>query len=342
MPSRTSARTCSSRSCSGCAGRSNGSAARCASAQRLIGLERENGALTAVRYVRGGEERRLECASVILAVGHSARDTLRALSAEGVALEPKPFSMGVRIEQRQERIDLAQYGAERAPSVPPADYKLNVHLPDGSSAYTFCMCPGGYVVAAASQTGGVVTNGMSNAARENENANAALLVTLAPEDFPYPGAFGGMQWQEELERRAFAVGGSNYHAPAQTVADFLEKRPSERLGAVHPSYRPGVTLCDLHDVLPKRITDTLEQALPALEERLTGFCRAGRGSDRAGDAQLLARAHPARQDPAGVPARALSLRRGRGLRGRHHERRRRRNALRRGRDAQRQKEEDPK
>ena len=133
------------------------------------------------------------------------------------------------------------------------------------------MCPGGYVVAAASQTGGVVTNGMSNAARENENANAALLVTLAPEDFPYPGAFGGMQWQEELERRAFAVGGSNYHAPAQTVADFLEKRPSERLGAVHPSYRPGVTLCDLHDVLPKRITDTLEQALPALEERLTGF-----------------------------------------------------------------------
>jgi len=238
---------------------------------RLIGLERENGALTAVRYVRGGEERRLECASVILAVGHSARDTLRALSAEGVALEPKPFSMGVRIEQRQERIDLAQYGAERAPSVPPADYKLNVHLPDGSSAYTFCMCPGGYVVAAASQTGGVVTNGMSNAARENENANAALLVTLAPEDFPYPGAFGGMQWQEELERRAFAVGGSNYHAPAQTVADFLEKRPSERLGTVHPSYRPGVTLCDLHDVLPKRITDTLEQALPALEERLTGF-----------------------------------------------------------------------
>ncbi len=238
---------------------------------RLIGIERENGEVAAVRYVCRGEERRLACRSVILAVGHSARDTLRALAAEGIAMEPKAFSMGVRIEQRQADIDEAQYGATRPESVPPADYKLNVRLPDGSSAYTFCMCPGGHVVAAASQPGGVVTNGMSNAAREGENANAALLVTLTPEHFPYPGAFGGMQWQEELERRAFAAGGSDYRAPAQTVADFLKRVPSERLGAVRPSYRPGVTLCDLHDVLPKCITDTLEQALPALDGRLRGF-----------------------------------------------------------------------
>jgi hypothetical protein len=135
------------------------------------------------------------------------------------------------------------------------------------------MCPGGQVVAAASEAGGVVTNGMSYSARDGENANSALLVTLHPEDFPYPGALGGMQWQRELEQAAFELGGSNYHAPAQTVGDFLAKQPSTGFGAVQPSYRPGVTPCDLHALFPPRITDTLEQAIVELGKKLTGFDR---------------------------------------------------------------------
>lgn len=238
---------------------------------RLTGLGRENGALVSCTYVQGGEERSIPCSQLILAIGHSARDTFRMLEQLGIPMEPKPFSMGVRIEHRQTDIDRAQYGGERPAAIPPADYKLSVHLPDGSSAYTFCMCPGGQVVAAASQTGGVVTNGMSNSARDGENANAALLVTLKPEDFPYPGVLGGVQWQEEIERRAFEVGGGNYRAPAQTVGDFLASRPSQTLGGVAPTYRPGVTLCDLHTVLPKRLTATLERALPALQDSLACF-----------------------------------------------------------------------
>ena len=144
-------------------------------------------------------------------------------------------------------------------------------LPDGTSAYTFCMCPGGYVVAAASEEGGVVTNGMSNCARDGQNANAALLVTLSPEDFPDKGTLGGVRYQQQLERAAFEAGGKNYHAPAQLVGDFLAHRPSTALGTVQPTYRPGVTLCDLHDVLPARITRVLENALPELDRKLHGF-----------------------------------------------------------------------
>ena len=155
--------------------------------------------------------------------------------------------------------------------LPPADYKLSVHLPDGSSAYTFCMCPGGYVVAAASQPGGIATNGMSNSDRGGENANAALLVTLRPEDFPDASPLGGMLWQEEIEQRAYRAVGETYRAPAQRVGDFLQRRPSTGAGNISPTYRPGVTWCELHEILPKKITDTLEQAIPALERSLTGF-----------------------------------------------------------------------
>ena len=135
------------------------------------------------------------------------------------------------------------------------------------------MCPGGYVVAAASEPGGVVTNGMSDHARDGENANAALLVTLNPADFPDSSPLGGMYWQRQIEQAAFRAGGSNYRAPAQLVGDFLKKQPSQALGAVHPAYRPGVTLCELHEVLPERITSVLEQALPELDKRLHGFAR---------------------------------------------------------------------
>lgn len=166
-------------------------------------------------------------------------------------------------------INISQYGEDNE-SLPAADYSLNVHLPDGTSAYTFCMCPGGEVIAAASEPGGVCTNGMSNSRRNGENANSALLVTLSPEDFPYDGPLGGMYWQRDIERAAFKASGS-YHAPAQTVGDFIAHMKSEGEGGVLPSYRPGVLWCDLHDVLPERITSVLENALPELGRKLNGF-----------------------------------------------------------------------
>ena len=183
-------------------------------------------------------------------------------------MEPKPFAMGVRIEQRQQTVDMAQYGT-LIPALPPADYKLVEHL-DNETVYTFCMCPGGQVVAAASEKGRIATNGMSNADRDGENANAALLVTLNPRDFPYAGPLGGMQWQREIEEKAYSVSGS-YRAPAQKVGDFLAGKASTEAGSVKPSYRPGVTWCDLHQVLPEKITGALQQALPRLDGRLHGF-----------------------------------------------------------------------
>ena len=238
---------------------------------KVTGLVTEDGRVTGVRAAQGGEEAVIPASCVLLAIGHSARDTFEALHAQGVPMEPKPFSMGVRIEHPQRLVNESQYGPfADAPGLGAADYKLNVRLPDGSSAYTFCMCPGGYVVAAASE-GGVVTNGMSYSGRGGENANAALLVTLQPEDFPGSGVLAGCQWQAAIEQRAFAYGGGNYFAPAQRLGDFLQNRPSQQAGAVTPTYRPGVTLCELHTVLPERITSVLEQALPELDRKLHGF-----------------------------------------------------------------------
>jgi len=185
-------------------------------------------------------------------------------------MERKAFSMGVRIEHPQRDTDLAQYGRERG-ELPAADYSLNVHLPDGGSAYTFCMCPGGEVMAAASEAGGVVTNGMSYSKRDGENSNSALLVTLHPEDFPGEGVLAGMRWQRQIEKAAYDYGGGNYMAPAQLVGDFLQKKPSQESGKVKPSYRPGVIWGELHQVLPERITGVLEQALPELGKKLRGF-----------------------------------------------------------------------
>lgn len=238
---------------------------------RLTGLEHSAGALNAVRYEDNGVEKTLPCRHLILAIGHSARDTFAMLEALGVPMERKPFSMGVRIEHRQDWLDRAQYGPSAGhPRLPPADYKLSVHLPDGSSAYTFCMCPGGQVVAAASEPGGVVTNGMSGAARNGENCNAALLVSLRPEDFPGEGVLAGLEWQRALERAAFQTGGG-YRAPAQLVGDFLAGRPSAGPGTVLPSYRPGVIYTDLRACLPEKITGVLTRALPVFDRRLKGF-----------------------------------------------------------------------
>ena len=232
---------------------------------QVTGLCTENGQLTGLKLENGEI---IECDRAVLAIGHSARDTFEMLNESGIPMEAKPFAMGVRIEHRQTLVDESQYGRVD-PVLPPADYKLVEHL-ENATVYTFCMCPGGHVVAAASEEGRIVTNGMSNADRDGENANAALLVTMNPADFPYEGALGGMQWQREIEEAAFRASGS-YRAPAQLVGDFLAKRPSTGAGEVRPTYRPGVHWCDLHEILPQRITASIAEALPRLDQKLKGF-----------------------------------------------------------------------
>ena len=269
---------------------------------RLTGLELDvrNSALTGLRFQGPGGDGVLTCRRVILAIGHSARDTFEALHAQGVPMERKAFAMGVRIEHRQADIDRAQYGRTRG-TLPPADYSLHTHLPDGTGVFSFCMCPGGQVFAAASEEGGVVTNGMSYSTRDGENANAALLVGLQPEEFPGEGVLAGMTWQRELERAAFRCGGGNYLAPSQTVGEFLcaaaaaeagqappggnkvsgEKKAEDHspadediafdAGRVLPSYRPGVVRADLYSLLPRRVAGSLAAAIPVFGRQLRGF-----------------------------------------------------------------------
>ena len=232
---------------------------------QVTGLCTENGKLTGLK-TEAGET--ISCDTCVLAIGHSARDTFQMLEETGIPMEPKPFAMGVRMEHKQTTVDESQYGTV-SPVLPPADYKLVQHLED-ATVYTFCMCPGGHVVAAASEEGRVVTNGMSYADRDGENANAALLVTVNPADFPYEGVLGGVKWQREIEERAYNLSGS-YRAPAQLVGDFLAGKASTGAGAVLPTYRPGVVWCDLHQVLPGKITSSIAEALPRLEEKLKGF-----------------------------------------------------------------------
>ena len=232
---------------------------------QVTGITQANSQLTGLILEDGSV---IECDQAIFAIGHSARDTFQMLLEQNLPMEAKPFAMGVRIEHKQSTIDKAQYGSDELP-LPPADYKLVKHLEDGT-VYTFCMCPGGYVVAAASEEGGIVTNGMSRADRDGENANAALLVTVNPAEFPYPGVLGGMHWQRQIEQAAYAVSGS-YRAPAQKVGDFLKGVPSTGAGKVKPTYEPDVTWCDLHQVLPEKITRSLKEALPLLEGSLKGF-----------------------------------------------------------------------
>ena len=232
---------------------------------QVTGLMTEGDRLIGVKTADGEE---ILCDTAVLAIGHSARDTFEMLDTSGIPMEPKAFAMGVRIEHKQTLIDEVQYGLLN-PALPPADYKLVQHLEDGS-VYTFCMCPGGFVVAAASEEGRVVTNGMSYADRGGENANAALLVTVNPEEFPYKGILGGMKWQRQIEEAAYKASGS-YRAPAQTVGDFLKRIPSTGPGEVKPTYRPGVHWCDLHEVLPEKISRSLAEALPRLDGSLKGY-----------------------------------------------------------------------
>jgi hypothetical protein len=226
--------------------------------RRIRGVVLEGGAVLAARHV-------------VLALGHSARDGFAALHAAGVAMEAKPFSIGVRIEHPQGLIDRARYGdCARHPMLGAADYKLVHHGATGRSTYSFCMCPGGTVVAATSEPGRVVTNGMSQYLRAERNANAGIVVGVTPADYP-GGPLAGIEFQRHWEERAYAAGGGGYRAPAQRVGDFLAGRPSTMLGGVEPSYKPGVTPTDLSLCLPGFAVDAIREALPAFGRQIRGF-----------------------------------------------------------------------
>ena len=243
--------------------------------QRVERIEIEAGQVCGLQVVsseHGGGSEHLATEHVVLAVGHSARDTFAMVHDVGVFLEAKPFSIGVRIEHPQSLIDQARFGAHAGhPLLGAADYKLVHHARNGRSAYSFCMCPGGTVVAAASEPGRVVTNGMSQYSRNERNANAALVVGITPEvDYP-GGPLAGIDFQRRWESAAFIAGGSNYSAPAQLVGDFLAGRASTRIGSVQASYTPGITLTDLRTCLPEFVTEALRESLPAFGRQIRGF-----------------------------------------------------------------------
>jgi len=207
--------------------------------------------------------------AVVLAPGHSARDTFAMLVARGVAIEAKPFSIGLRIEHPQSLIDRARFG-RTIKALGAADYKLVHHARNGRSVYSFCMCPGGTVVAATSEAGRVATNGMSQYSRNERNANAGIVVGITPADYS-EHVLGGIELQRRCEAHAFVAGGSSYAAPAQLVGDFLAGRPSHALGSVVPSYRPGVTPGDLSDCLPDYAISAIREALPVFARQIPGF-----------------------------------------------------------------------
>ncbi len=243
-------------------------------ASKVESIEREqaengDGKITGI-LLEDGET--LHSEHIILAVGHSARDTFEMLLDHGVYIEAKPFSIGFRVEHPQSVIDKARFGAEAGnPILGAADYKLVHHCKNGRSVYSFCMCPGGTVVAAASEEGGVVTNGMSQYSRNERNANAAIVVGIDPET-DYPGhPLAGIDLQRELEFAAYQLGGGEYKAPAQLVGDFLKNKPSTALASVEPSYTPGIALGDLSSSLPEFAIKAIREAIPAFDNQIKGF-----------------------------------------------------------------------
>lgn len=219
-------------------------------------------------------EERVPCSRVVLACGHSARDVFELLRDRSVPMERKTFAMGVRIEHLQADIDHALYGPSAgSPALGAAPYSLAVHLPSGRSAFSFCMCPGGYVVSAASEQGGVVTNGMSYSDRAGENANSGLLANVFPEDLPGDDVLAGVDLQRSCEQAAFEAGGGAFVAPAQLVGDFLHGRPSSAVGGIQPTYPRGVAWGDVSRCLPPYITETIRAAIPEMGRKLHGFDR---------------------------------------------------------------------
>ncbi len=238
---------------------------------RVDSLEIQNGQVRGVTLSNG---EMIQTTHVVLAVGHSARDTFQMLYEKGVYIEAKPFSIGFRIEHPQSLIDKCRYGKNAGhPLLGAADYKLVHHAENGRAVYSFCMCPGGTVVAATSEAGHVVTNGMSQYSRNERNANSGIVVSISPEDYPgHPLA--GIDFQRQLEAKAYELGGGTYQAPGQLVGDFLANRPSTTLGTVQPSYTPGVHLGDLSTALPEYAITAIREALPAFDKKIKGFAMA--------------------------------------------------------------------
>ena len=222
-----------------------------------------------IKHLKTGEEEIVEPSAVILAVGHSARDTFTMLLNRGVTMKQKEFAVGLRIEHPQALIGLSQYGKNYS-LLPAADYKLVSHAAD-RAAFTFCMCPGGYVMPAASEEGGVVVNGMSNYARDGENANSALIAQVKTEDFGSEHPLAGLELQRKIERAAYLAGGNTYAAPTQLVKDFLSGKVSDKYGEVLPTYPVGTAFADLNELLPKKVSEALQLAIPDMARRLKGF-----------------------------------------------------------------------
>ena len=218
------------------------------------------------------DKQKIETDTVVLAIGHSARDTFYKLYERNVEMKRKNFSVGVRIEHLQSMINESQYGTITKLKLPPAEYKLAYHAEDGRSCYTFCMCPGGEVIASSSEENTIVTNGMSTFARDGANANSAVLVNITPEDVGEGNnPLKGIEFQRKLEEAAFELGGSNYYAPIQRVEDFINGKTSTHIGEVKPTYLPGVTLTNLNKILPNFVSKTLKEGITYFDRKIKGF-----------------------------------------------------------------------
>ena len=241
---------------------------------KFIDLETTNSSVSKVivNHLDTDATEKIDANVVILAIGHSSRDTFKKVYEKGLLLEPKNFSVGVRIEHLQSEINKAQYGTLTKLKLPSADYKLAYHDPSGRSCYTFCMCPGGTVMPSSSEEKTIVTNGMSYFARNGRNANSAVLVNVTPEDFKdCKNPLSGIDFQKDLEEKAFILGGSNYFAPIQRFEDFDKNIKSTFIGTVEPSYKPGVTLSNLNDIMPEFVSTTLKDGIKFFDTRLHGF-----------------------------------------------------------------------
>ena len=235
--------------------------------EKVVDFEIEN---NKIKSVITNKNQKIQTDSVVLAIGHSARDTIEKLFQKGINMEKKSFSVGVRIEHKQEMINNSQYGNKTKLKLPPAEYKLAYHGKE-RSCYTFCMCPGGVVIGSSSSNGEVVTNGMSKFARDEENANSALLVDITPEDFKGDSPLEGIYFQAKLEKKAFELGGNNFFAPIQRVEDFLNNKKTTEIGKIKPTYKPGVTFANLNELFPEYISQTLKEGILDFDKKIKGF-----------------------------------------------------------------------
>ncbi len=240
---------------------------------KLVNIKTSDGAVRGALVQGEDGEYEIKTDNIVLAIGHSARDTFLMLQNRNIAMEQKSFSVGARIEHSQEMINKSQYGRQHK-RLPAADYKMAVHLDSGRGVYTFCMCPGGSVVASASEDGGVVTNGMSCFARDGKNANSALLVNVTPDDFKTSDPLAGMYFQREIEQRAFELCGGNYDAPCQRVGDFLGIE-NDGKNDVEPTYRPDACWTSMDEIFPQFITDSMREAIIKMDNKLHGFASPG-------------------------------------------------------------------